>query len=309
MQQVVDEIKRLQEQKDALIVAHYYQDARIKRLADFVGDSLELSKRVMESNAKIVVFAGVHFMAETAKIMNPEKKILLPDLSATCSLALGCPADSFAEFLQNHEGKKVLTYINSSAEVKAMSDLICTSSNALKMLSSFDSEEEIVFGPDKNLGQYLAKMSQRKLVLWEGACVVHEAFSIGKLLDLAVQYPEAQIIAHPESEAHILQVASFIGSTSALLQYVNTSPCQAFLVATEVGILDEMQQAVPHKVIIPVPTETNNSCACSECAYMKVNTVEKIFQCLLHESPEITLEESVRRKALVPLQKMFELSV
>jgi quinolinate synthase len=307
-QELIEKIIRLKADKNAVILAHYYQTPDIQDVGDFVGDSLDLSRKAAATSADIIVFAGVHFMAETAKILNPGKKVLLPDLEAGCSLSQSCPPDHFRNFLQQHPHHKVVSYINCSAEIKAMSDLICTSANARAMVNYFDPAQPLIFAPDKNLGRYIARETGRPLTLWEGACVVHEAFSIEKLLDLARQFPEAEIIAHPESEAHILKVAHFIGSTAAMLRHVQVSSASTFLVATEAGILHEMTQKAPGKTFIPVPTHQDNTCACSECAFMKVNTLEKLYRCLRDESPEIHLEASLREKALSPLQRMLELS-
>lgn len=299
---------QLKKEKNAVILAHYYQEPEIQEVADYVGDSLGLAQEAAKTNAGMIVFAGVHFMAETAKILNPDKKVLLPDLEAGCSLADSCPPDKFREFLDKYPAHKVVTYVNCSAEVKAMSDIICTSSNAIKIVESYPKDQPIIFAPDKNLGAYVREQTGRDLVLWEGACIVHEAFSMDKLLALHQEHPDATIIAHPESEAHILKVAQYVGSTSGMINFVKTDSSQKFIVATEAGILFKMQQEVPDKVLIPAPSHEDNTCACSECAFMKMNTLQKLYNCLLHETPEITMTEEVREKALIPIERMLELS-
>lgn len=298
-------IRQMLKEKNAVLLAHYYQREEIQEIADFVGDSLNLAKQAAETDADIIVFSGVHFMAETAKIINPNKKVLLPDLQAGCSLADGCPPDKFAEFLKKYPDHKVVTYVNCSAEVKAMSDYICTSSNAVSIIQSFPENQKIIFAPDKNLGLYLKKVSGRDLVLWEGSCVVHEAFSLEKLVALMKEHPTAELIAHPESEPHILQIAKFVGSTAKLIRYVKESPSDSFIIATEAGILYKMQQEVPEKILIPAPAEEDNTCACSECAFMKVNTLEKVYNCLKYETPEILMDSTLQQKALKPLERML----
>lgn len=306
--QLFSKIFQLKQEKNAVILAHFYQRPEIQMVADYVGDSLGLSQNAAETDASIIVFAGVHFMAETAKILNPTKKVLLPDLLAGCSLADSCPPESFSKFLKEHPEHLVITYINCSAEIKAMSDIVCTSSNAVKIVESVSKDRPIIFAPDKNLGRYLSKKTKRDLLLWNGSCVVHEAFSIDKLLALYKAYPESKIIAHPESEEHILNLANYVGSTAGLINYVKIHPMEKFIVATEAGILYEMQQQVPTSVLIPAPAEEDNTCACSECAYMKVNTLQKIYNCLLNETPQIRIPEDIRLKALQPIQKMLALS-
>lgn len=304
----IDEIIRLKEQKNATILAHYYQIPEIQELADFVGDSLELSKKAMECETELIVFCGVHFMAETAKILNPTKKVVLPDFNAGCSLADSCKADDLIKMKEQYPNHKVVTYVNCSAEIKTLSDYVCTSSNALKVINSIPENQPIIFAPDKNLGRYLIEKTGRNMVLWEGSCVVHEAFSFEKLVALYKQYPKAEIVAHPESEKHILKTAHFIGSTSQLLQYVKNSDNKEFIVATEVGILHKMQLENPQKTFIPAPSFEDNTCACSDCAYMKMNTLEKLRDCLINEKPEICLSQEVIHLAMKPLQKMFELN-
>lgn len=307
-EQLKTEIITLKKKKNAVLLAHYYQEPDIQDLADYIGDSLGLSQEAAKTQADIIVFAGVHFMAETAKILNPDKKVLIPDIHAGCSLADSCPPDQFAEFIKAHPGHVVITYINCSAEIKAMSDLICTSANARKIIESVPKEVPIIFAPDKNLGKYLIKETGRPMVLWEGSCIVHEAFSLEKILALHKKHPHAKIIAHPESEPPILKIADYIGSTSGMIHYVKNSPHTEFIVATEAGILHQMQKEVPSKKLIPAPAYEDNACACSECFYMKMNTLEKVYHCLLTESPEINVPEEIRKKALIPIQRMLEIS-
>jgi quinolinate synthase len=303
-----DKIIQLKAKKNAVILAHYYQRPEIQEVADYVGDSLGLSQKAATTNADIIVFAGVHFMAETAKILNPTKKVLLPDLNAGCSLADSCPPDTFGDFVAAHPNHTIITYINCSAEIKAMSDLVCTSSNALKIVNTVPKDKPIIFAPDKNLGKYIIKQTGREMLLWDGSCVVHEAFCIDKLLDLYQKNPGAVIIAHPESEEHILKTASYIGSTAGMINYVKKHPDTKFIVATEAGILHEMKKEVPNAQLIPAPVEEDNTCACSECAFMKVNTLQKLYDCLNNESPEINVTENIREKALLPIELMLELS-
>ena len=304
----VKEIKRLKKEKNAIILAHYYQVGEIQDIADYVGDSLGLSQQAAKTDADMIVFAGVHFMAETAKILNPNKKVVLPDLEAGCSLADSCPPDSFASFKAKNPDHVVISYINCSADIKALSDIICTSSNAKKLVDSLDPDQKIIFAPDKNLGHYLNKETGRDMLLWDGSCLVHEAFSIDKILDLKMEYPDAHIIAHPESEDHILKVAEYVGSTTGLLNYVRNSKEHTFIVATESGILHQMQKENPEKQLIAAPMEDDSTCACNECPYMKMNTMEKLYKCMLNESPSIEIGEELRKKALIPIERMLELS-
>lgn len=308
MEDLKQKIIELKKEKNAVILAHYYQEPEIQEVADYVGDSLGLSQEAEKTDADIILFAGVHFMAETAKLLNPQKKVILPDLNAGCSLADSCPPDAFKEFTDAHPDHIVITYVNCSAEIKAMSDLVCTSSNAEKIVNSVPENVPVIFAPDKNLGNYINSKTGRKMVLWDGSCIVHEAFSIDKLLALYKEHPDAVIIAHPESEAHILKTAAYIGSTAGMINYVKQSPKQKFIVATEAGILFKMQQEVPGKTLIPAPSVEDNTCACSECAYMKLNTLQKVYDCLVNESPEITVSEEVAEKALIPIKRMLELS-
>jgi quinolinate synthase len=301
-----EEIQRMKKELNAVLLAHHYQESEIQDSADIVGDSLELSRRAADTTADVIVFAGVHFMAETAKILNPHKQVLLPDLNAGCSLAEGCPAPAFKAFRAQHPDHVSITYINCSAEVKAASDIICTSSNAEKIIRQIPLEKPIFFAPDRNLGNYLIKKTGRNMLLWEGSCVVHETFSLRKLLQLQADYPQAELIAHPECEEPVLQKAGFIGSTSALLKHVQTSPASAFIVATESGILHQMQKLAPHKQFIPAPPDAN--CSCNECPYMKLNTMEKLYLCMKNRSPEIILDPAIMEKALVPIQRMLAMS-
>jgi quinolinate synthase len=300
------EILRMKGEMNAVILAHYYQESEIQDLADFVGDSLELARRAVSTAAEVIVFAGVHFMAETAKILNPNKLVLLPDLEAGCSLAEGCPAPDFKKFREMHPDHVAITYINCSAEVKALSDIICTSSSAEKIISQIPRAKPILFSPDRNLGAYLAKKTGRDMLLWNGSCIVHETFSEKKIIGLQLEHPDAKLIAHPECEAPLLERADFIGSTSALLKYVQSSPGKKFIIATEVGIIHQMQKSAPDKVFIPAPPDAN--CACNECPHMKRNTMEKLYLCMKNKSPEITLEPELIRRALKPIQRMMEMS-
>lgn len=303
-----EKILQLKKEKNAVILAHYYQDEAIQEIADYVGDSLGLSQEAVNVKAKIILFAGVHFMAETAKILNPNKKVIIPDLNAGCSLSDSCSPDLFKKFKEKYSDHLVVTYVNCSAEIKALSDIICTSSNALKIINSIPKQIPIVFAPDKNLGRFISQQTGREMVLWEGSCIVHEAFSIEKLLALYAKHPDAEIIAHPESETHILKVATYIGSTTGMINYVTKSMSSKFIVATEVGILYKMQEKVPNKKLIPAPSKEDNTCACSECAFMKLNTLQKVYNCLLNESPEIEVPIEIQEKALLPINRMLELS-
>ncbi|WP_017730963.1 quinolinate synthase NadA [Nafulsella turpanensis] len=300
------EIKELARQKNALILAHYYQYPEIQEIADFVGDSLDLSRKAKAADKEIIVFAGVKFMAETAKILNPNRKVLLPDLAAGCSLADNCPPDKFAEFVAAHPGHTVVTYINCSAEIKAMSDIICTSSNAVNIVASLPADKPIIFAPDANLGRYVMKQTGGQLVLWNGACVVHEAFSIEKLVKLMTDHPTARLVAHPESETHILDIADFVGSTRKMIDFIKSGKNDTYIVATEAGILHQMQLEAPGKTLLAAPSHEDNSCACSECAFMKVNTLEKLYRSLLNETPAIELSPELIKKAVLPLEKMLQ---
>jgi quinolinate synthase len=299
-------IQQLKKEKNAVLLAHYYQEPEIQELADYLGDSLYLAQQAAKVEADIIVFAGVHFMAETAKIINPSKKVLLPDLKAGCSLADSCPPSDFAAFKAQHPDAVVVTYINCSAEIKALSDIVCTSSNAVKVIESIPEDREIIFAPDKNLGRYLIKKTGRDMILWDGACIVHEAFSFEKIVSLAKEHPKAKFIAHPESESPILEIAHYIGSTAGLLRFVQEDPSMSYIVATEAGILHEMQKRCPQKTFIPAPVE-DDTCACSECAFMKLNTLEKLYNCMLYELPEINMEKGLMEKARQPIERMLNL--
>ena len=305
-QALLDEIARLRKSLDAVVLAHYYQDAEIQELADFVGDSLQLSQQAAATQAKVIVFCGVHFMAETAKILNPDKQVLLPDLDAGCSLADRCQPDQFAKWLQQYPDHKVVSYINCSAGVKALSDVICTSSNAEKIVRSFPPGQKIVFAPDRHLGAWVEKQTGRALVKWPGFCIVHEQFTERQLLKLKVQHPAAKLIAHPECDESVLGLADYVGSTKGLLEYVARSPARSFIVATEVGILHLMQKARPDAELIPAPPASG--CNCAICPYMRLNSLEKLYLCLRDRTPEITLPEDIRVRALRPVQRMLELS-
>ena len=300
------EIKRLKEEKNAIILAHFYQESEIQDIADFLGDSLGLAEAAAKTDADIIVFAGVHFMAETAKILNPQKKVLLPDLNAGCSLSDSCPPSDFAAFKAQHPDHLVISYINCSAGIKALSDIICTSSNAQQIVESLPEDQKIIFAPDKNLGGYINKVTGRNMLLWNGACMVHEIFSVEKIVRLKEEHPGAKIIAHPECEAALLEYADFIGSTTQLLKFVQTDAADTFIVATEAGILHQMQLKAPQKTLIAAPPE--NNCACNDCPHMKLNTLEKLYLCLKYETPEITMEEGLRLAAKKPIDKMLELS-
>ncbi|HPM31733.1 MAG TPA: quinolinate synthase NadA [Chryseolinea sp.] len=307
-QLLVDSIRQLKKDKNAIILAHYYQSPDIQEVSDMVGDSLQMAQYAASAKADIIIVAGVSFMGETAKILNPTRKVLLPDLLAGCSLADSCPEDEFRKFIEQYPGSPVVTYVNCSAEIKAMSDVVCTSSNAEKIINSIQTDKPIIFAPDINLGKYLVWKTGRDLVLWKGSCLVHESFSIDKILDLHQRYPRAKFIAHPESQSHILRIASYIGSTKGMIEFVKKDPSQEFIVATEVGILYQMRKEVPNKVLIPAPAYQNNICACSECPYMKMNTMEKLYQCLLTEEQEVVVEERIRTKAALALNRMMDLS-
>jgi quinolinate synthase len=300
------EIKKLKKQKNAIILAHYYQEPDIQDAADFIGDSLGLSQQAAKTTADIIVFAGVHFMAETAKILSPQKKVLLPDPNAGCSLADACPADKFSEFKKKYPDHIVITYVNCSAEIKALSDIICTSTNAQKIVETLPKDQKIIFAPDKNLGKYIEKQTGRKMVLWDGSCMVHEIFSLKKIMQLKEQHPKAKFIAHPECEENILQIADYVGSTTGLLNYTIKSLEQEFIVATETGIIYQMQKSSPQKTFIPAPP--NNSCACNDCPHMKLNTLEKLYHCLRDEKPEIILDKDLIEKAVKPIKRMLEIS-
>ncbi len=301
-----EEIEKLKKEKNAVVLAHYYQEPDIQDVADYLGDSLGLAQQAAKTNADMIVFAGVHFMAETAKILNPTKKVLLPDLKAGCSLADSAPVDAFKKFKEAHPDHVVISYINCSSGIKALSDIICTSSNALKIIESLPAEQKVIFAPDKNLGAYLNKQTGRNMVLWNGACMVHEIFSLEKITRLKMRHPYAKLIAHPECEEPILKIADYIGSTTQLLKYAVKDNTKEYIVATEAGILHQMQKEAPDKIFIPAPP--NNACACNDCPYMKLNTLEKLYICMKYETPEITMDETLRLQALKPIERMLDIS-
>ncbi len=300
------EIERLKKEKNAIILAHYYQEPDIQDVADYIGDSLGLAQKAEKTDADIIVFAGVHFMAETAKILNPTKKVLLPDLNAGCSLSDSAPPALFKQFKDKHPDHLVVTYINCSAGMKALSDIICTSSNAQKIVESLPADQKLIFAPDRNLGAYINKQTGRNMVLWNGACMVHEIFSLEKLLKLKIRHPKAKVVAHPECEAPILAHADYIGSTTGLLKFTEKDDAPEFIVLTETGILHQMQKNSPHKTFIPAPP--NNSCACNDCPHMKLNTLEKLYLCMEYEQPELLMNEELRLAAKKPIDRMMEIS-
>lgn len=300
-------IESLKKELNAVILAHYYQEPDIQDIADFIGDSLQLSRTAANTNADVIVFAGVHFMAETAKILNPDKLVLLPDLDAGCSLADSCPPKEFAAFKAAHPEHLVISYINCTAEIKAMSDIICTSSNAVKIVQQIPKEQPIIFAPDRNLGRYVMEQTRRDLLLWQGSCIVHETFSEKKIIELKFAHQQAEVIAHPECETSVLRHADFIGSTAALLKYCHQSSSDEFIVATEPGIIHQMQKQAPEKQFIPAPP--TNNCNCNECPFMRLNTLEKLYLTMKNRTPEITMSEETRIKALRPMERMLEMSV
>ena len=300
-------IENLKKELNAVILAHYYQEPDIQDIADFIGDSLQLSRAAANTNAEVIVFAGVHFMAETAKILNPNKLVLLPDLDAGCSLADSCPPKEFAAFKAAHPDHLVISYINCTAEIKAMSDIICTSSNAVKIVQQIPKEQPIIFAPDRNLGRYVMEQTGRDLLLWQGSCIVHETFSEKKIVELKFAHQKAEVIAHPECETSVLRHADFIGSTAALLKYCHQSSSDEFIVATEPGIIHQMQKQTPQKQFIPAPP--TNNCNCNECPFMRLNTLEKLYLAMKNRTPEITMSEETRVKALRPMERMLEMSV
>lgn len=300
------EIERLKKEKNAVVLAHYYQESDIQDVADYLGDSLGLAQKAQSTNADMIVFAGVHFMAETAKILNPSKKVVIPDLKAGCSLADSAPADLFKAFKERHPDHLVISYINCTADIKALSDIICTSSNAEAILNSLPAEQKIIFAPDKNLGGFLNRKTGRNMLLWNGACIVHEIFSLERITKLKIRHPNAKMIAHPECEEPVLRIADFIGSTTQLLKYAVTDSCNEFIVATETGILHQMQKDAPHKIFIPAPPD--NGCACNDCPYMKLNSLEKLYLCMEYETPEILMDEQLRLAAKKPMDRMLEIS-
>lgn len=304
---LVEEINRLKKEKNAVILSHYYVEAELQDIADYVGDSLGLAQEAEKTEADVIVFVGVHFMAETAKIINPSKKVILPDLKAGCSLAESAPAEKFAEFKAKYPDHKVISYINCTADLKTMTDIVCTSSNAKKIVDSFPEDEKLIFAPDKNLGNYINSITGRNMVLWDGACMVHEQYSLEKIIDLMDQHVDAEFIAHPECEGPVLLVAKHIGSTSSLLSYVQSSEAQKFIVATESGILHQMKKACPDKIFIPAPS-VDSTCGCNDCSYMKLNNLQKLYTCMKYEQPEVQLSDEVIEKAKVPIIRMLEIS-
>ncbi len=300
------EINKLKKEKNAIILAHYYQNSDIQDIADYIGDSLGLSQEAAKTQADIIVFAGVHFMAETAKILSPNKKVLLPDLNAGCSLADSCPADKFRDFKKQYPNHLVISYINCTAELKTLTDIVCTSTNAIPIVESFPKNQKIIFAPDKNLGTYINKITNRNMILWEGSCMVHEIFSLEKITKLKSNYPDALLLAHPECEENVLNIADYIGSTTGMLNYTIKSGVNQFIVATETGIIHQMQKNSPTKLFLPAPP--TNSCACNDCPHMKLNTLEKLYNCLKYEQPEIVLSKNLIDRAKKPIIKMLELS-
>lgn len=304
---IKEEIRRMCREKNAVIMAHYYTDGEIQDIADFVGDSLALAQKAATTDADIIVMCGVHFMGETSKILCSDKKVLVPDLEATCSLAESCPADKFAEFVAEHPGHTVISYVNTTAATKAVTDIVVTSSNARQIVESLPQDTPIIFGPDRNLGGYINSITGRNMLLWDGACHVHEKFSVEKILELKKQYPDAKVLVHPECKGTVVKLADKVGSTAALLKYSINDPAQVFIVATESGILHEMQKSCPEKTFIPAPP-SDSTCACNECSYMKLVTMQKLYDCLLNEAPEIHVDAEVAEKAIVSINRMLEIS-
>ena len=302
-----EEINRLRQEKNAVILAHYYQTGDIQDIADFVGDSLALAQWAAKTKADILVLCGVHFMGETAKIICPDKKVLVPDLAAGCSLADSCPADQFAQFVQAHPGHTVISYVNTTAAVKAVTDIVVTSTNARQIVESLPKDEPIIFGPDRNLGNYINSITGRHMLLWDGACHVHEQFSLEKILALKAQYPDAEVITHPECKRPVVEVSDFVGSTAALLKHTIKSPKTQFIVATESGVIHEMRKQSPNKEFIPAPPN-DSTCACNECNFMRLNTMEKLYNCLKNETPEILVDPEVQQKAILPIRRMLDIS-
>ena len=300
-------INELKKEKNAVILGHYYQKGEIQDIADYIGDSLALAQIAAKTDADILVMCGVHFMGETAKVLCPDKKVLVPDLNAGCSLADSCPADKFAEFVKAHPGYTVISYVNTTAAVKAVTDVVVTSTNAKQIVESFPKDEKIIFGPDRNLGNYISSITGREMLLWDGACHVHEQFSVEKIVELKAQYPDAVVLAHPECKSVVLKLADMVGSTAALLKYAVNSDKQRFIVATEAGILHEMQKKCPQKTFIPAPPN-DSTCGCNECNFMRLNTLEKLYNCLKYEFPEVTVDPEVAREAVKPIKRMLEIS-
>ncbi|MBR7028186.1 MAG: quinolinate synthase NadA [Bacteroidaceae bacterium] len=302
-----EKIRTLAREKNAIVLAHYYTIGEVQDVADFVGDSLALAQKAAQTDAQIIVMCGVHFMAETCKILCPQAKVLIPDVSASCSLAESCPADAFAEFVAQHPQHKVISYVNTSAAVKAVTDVVVTSGNAREIVSSFPQDERLIFGPDRNLGEYINSVTGRQMLLWDGACHVHERFSVEKLIALKREHPDAEVLVHPECRGAVRKLANVVGSTARLLKHTQESECREFLVVTESGILHQMQRACPEKTFIPVPPD-DPGCACNECQYMRLNTLEKLYQCLRDEAPEVTVPDEIAEKAVRPINRMLEIS-
>ena len=302
-----EKIRTLAREKNAIVLAHYYTIGEVQDVADFVGDSLALAQKAAQTDAQIIVMCGVHFMAETCKILCPQAKVLIPDVSASCSLAESCPADAFAEFVAQHPQHKVISYVNTSAAVKAVTDVVVTSGNAREIVSSFPQDERLIFGPDRNLGEYINSVTGRQMLLWDGACHVHERFSVEKLIVLKREHPGAEVLVHPECRGAVRKLADVVGSTARLLKHTQESECREFLVVTESGILHQMQRACPEKTFIPVPPD-DPGCACNECQYMRLNTLEKLYQCLRDEAPEVTVPDEIAEKAVRPINRMLEIS-
>lgn len=302
-----EKIRTLAREKNAIVLAHYYTIGEVQDVADFVGDSLALAQKAAQTDAQIIVMCGVHFMAETCKILCPQAKVLIPDVSASCSLAESCPADAFAEFVAQHPQHKVISYVNTSAAVKAVTDFVVTSGNAREIVSSFPQDERLIFGPDRNLGEYINSVTGRQMLLWDGACHVHERFSVEKLIVLKREHPSAEVLVHPECRGAVRKLADVVGSTARLLKHTQESECREFLVVTESGILHQMQRACPEKTFIPVPPD-DPGCACNECQYMRLNTLEKLYQCLRDEAPEVTVPDEIAEKAVRPINRMLEIS-
>lgn len=306
-EEIIQNIQSLKKEKNAIILAHYYQESEIQDIADFVGDSLALAQWAAKTTADVIVLCGVHFMGETAKILSPEKRVFIPDMNAGCSLAESCPADEFEKFVNEHPDHTVISYVNTSAAVKVLTDIVVTSSNAKQIVESLPESEKIIFGPDKNLGDYINKLTGRNMLLWNGVCHVHSQFSLEKIMDLKREYPDALILAHPECPKYMLEIADHVGSTSSILKFATKSNNIRFIVATEAGILHQMKKENPDKLFIPAPPE-DSTCACNECFYMKMNTLEKLYLCLKNEKPEILIDEEVRIKAVMPIERMLEIS-
>ena len=307
MNHLIEAINRLKREKNALIMGHYYQRSEIQEIADYIGDSLALAQQAAKTTADIIVMCGVHFMGETAKVLCPDKKVLVPDMAAGCSLADSCPADAFEKFVKEHPGYTVISYVNTTAAVKALTDVVVTSTNVRQIVESFPKDEKIIFGPDRNLGSYINSVTGRNMLIWDGACHVHEQFSVEKMIEIKKQHPQAIILAHPECKGAVLKLADVIGSTAALLKYVVASPEKEYIVATESGILHEMRKKCPQTTFIPAPP-MDSTCGCNECNFMRLNTLEKLYNCLKDETPEITVDPAIAEKAVRPIKRMLDIS-